>query len=183
MTEPFDPERHRRRSIRLRGYDYTRAGAYFVTVCVYQRASLFGEVADGEVRLYAEGRIVHDEWLRTASIRPRCTLDAFVVMPNHIHGIIILADSGVDTPRRTPPKEQFGQPTLDSMPTIIRLFKSAVTKRINDDRGTPSGPVWQRGYFEHVIRDDVGLDRIRQYIANNPARWSEDPENPAAARR
>ena len=172
------PEKHHRRSIRLKGYDYSQPGAYFVTICVYNRACLFGDVAEGEMRLNAFGEIVHQEWLRTADIRPNVELDAFVVMPNHIHGIIILHDDGRGTLQRAPTKtERFGKPTPNSIPTIVRLFKSATTKRVNEMRRTPGVPVWQRNYYEHIIRDDESMNRIREYIAQNPLRWHLDREN------
>jgi len=176
----FAPQRHHRRSIRLKGYDYTQAGAYFVTVCTWNRQCLFGKVVDGEMRLDGRGEIVHQEWLRTAKMRPGVQLDAFVVMPNHIHGIIIITDDRRGTLQRAPTAEQFGRPTSNSIPTIVRLFKSAVTKRINNARGTPGMPVWQRNYYEHVIRNERSLDRIRRYIVENPLRWHLDRENPNA---
>jgi REP element-mobilizing transposase RayT len=181
----YDPTRHHRRSVRLKGYDYTQAGAYFVTIVTQDRACLFGEVVDGAMRLNEYGEIIRDEWVKSATLRPRVTLDEFAVMPNHIHGIITLADSnrqdtwaGRGTLQRAPTVEQSGKPTSDSVPTIIRLFKAATTKRINDLRGTPGTSVWQRNYYEHIIRDDKSLNRIRQYIRDNPLRWAFDRENP-----
>ena len=193
VTPTFDPARHHRRSIRLRGYDYAQAGAYFVTIVTRGRECLFGRVADGQMRLNDAGRIAQDEWLRSAVIRPRVTLDAFVVMPNHIHGIIVLSDDGRGTlqraptdgaltdggpPDRSPTVERFGKPTSDSIPTIVRLFKSATTKRINEVRATPGVPVWQRNYYEHIVRDCGSMNRIRRYIVDNPAQWVHDDENP-----
>ena len=183
----YDPNKHHRRSIRLKGYDYTHAGAYFVTICTHDRQCLFGEVVDGIVQLNAFGEIVRDEWLRTADVRPNVELDTFVVMPNHIHGIIVLRDNdgrgtlhGRGTLQRAPTIEQFGKPTSNSIPTIVRLFKSATTKRINERRGTPGSPVWQRNYYEHIIRHEESLNRIRQYILDNPLSWAMDRENPDA---
>jgi len=98
-------------------------------------------------------------------------------MPNHIHSIIILVDGGRGTLQRAPTAEQFGKPTSDSIPTIVRLFKSATTKRINELRNTPGIPIWQRNYYEHIIRSEESLNRIRQYILDNPARWAFDREN------
>lgn len=175
----FDPERHHRRSIRLQGYDYTQPGKYFITICTQGHVCLFGDVVNGEMRLNGCGRIARDEWLKTADLRQRVQLDAFIVMPNHIHGIIVLTDDGRrETLFRTPTTEQFGKPTSDSIPTIVRLFKSSVTTRINKLLGTPGTSVWQRNYYEHIVRDDGSLNRIRQYIENNPARWSTDRNNP-----
>lgn len=182
----YDPKRHHRRSIRLPEYDYSQPGAYFVTLCAQDRACLFGEVVDGEMRLNDAGRIVREEWLRTAEIRPSVEMDAFVVMPNHVHGIIVIVSGDswgtlqrAPTLRRAPTVERFGKPTSNSIPTIVRLIKSATTTRINAMRDTPGAPLWQRNYYEHVIRDDDALHRIRDYIVNNPAQWALDREHPA----
>jgi len=180
----YDPDRHHRRSIRLKGYDYTQPGAYFITICTYRRVCLFGQVIEGKMQWNGFGQIARDEWLRTAEIRPNVELDAFVVMPNHIHGIVIISDNrrgttqnGRGTLQRAPTVERFGKPTSDSIPTIVRLFKSAVTKRINHQRGTRGMPVWQRNYYEHIIRTERALNAIRRYIVNNPARWHLDRYN------
>lgn len=169
---------HRRRSIRLKGYDYSQPGAYFITICAQDRACIFGEIVDGQMRLSPAGEIVREEWYKTAAIRPNVELDEFVVMPNHIHGIILINDIGRDTSRRVPTMERFGKPTSNSIPTIVRLFKSVTTKRINQMRGTPAVPVWQRNYYEHIVRNDKEMDRIRQYVVNNPMQWYYDRENP-----
>jgi REP element-mobilizing transposase RayT len=177
----FDPNRHHRRSIRLPGYDYTRPGAYFITICTHERAHLFGAVVDGEMRLNEWGRIVRDEWFKTAQIRPHVQLwdDEFVVMPNHIHGIIWIVDDNTDVraTRRVAPTPPTG-PDAGSIGAIIGQFKSAVTKRINQWRGTPGAPVWQRNYYEHIIRDERALNAIRCYIGENPLRWHLDRYNP-----
>lgn len=175
----FEPHKRHRRSLRLPEYDYSQLGAYFVTVCTHNRQALFGDVVAGEMELKACGRIVVEEWFKTGRLRPRIRLDAFVVMPNHVHGIIVIAD-GRGTLQRAPTKtvEKFGQPTSDSLPTIVRLFKSATTTRINRWRGRPGVAVWQRNYYEHIIRDEAEWGRIREYIETNPANWAEDGENP-----
>jgi len=188
----YDPERHHRQSIRLKGYDYSRAGAYFVTVCTQGRACLFGDVVNGEMRVNELGEIVNNEWLRTEQIRPHVELDEFIVMPNHIHAIIwIVTDDSVGATRRVAPTKN-GQvaptihpysqttrpcgPKSQSIGAIIGQFKSVVTKRINQMRGIPGAPVWQRNYYEHIIRNDESLNRIREYIANNPLQWTLDRE-------
>ena len=175
---PYNPDTHRRRSIRLKGYDYTQAGAYFVTVVTYGRECLFGDVVDGDMVLNENGQIIVEEWVRTADIRPNVSLDVFIVMPNHIHSIIMIAD-GRGTLQRAPTTERFGQPTSNSIPTIVRLFKSVTTKRINVVRGMPGSAVWQGNYYEHIIRDEDDLCRIREYIVNNPLQWEVDRENPS----
>ncbi len=179
---------HHRRSIRLPGYDYTHPGAYFVTICTHQRESLFGDVVDGEMRLNEFGEIVREEWFQTAKIRPNVELrdDEFVVMPNHIHGIIWIVDI-VGATRRVAPTTTTRQvapmaseprgPVPGSIGAIIGQFKSIVTKRINILRAAPGAPVWQRNYYEHIIRNEHALNAIRQYIHDNPARWSWDRNN------
>lgn len=184
----YAPERHRRRSIRLRGYDYSQPGAYFITIVAHERQCLFGTVVDGEMRLNKYGVIVHEEWLAAARIRPYARLDEneLMVMPNHVHGIIWIVDTVgvtqdiVGATRRVTPttaNRPVG-PARGSIGAIIGQFKSATTKRINATRGTPGSPVWQRNYYEHIIRNDEPLKRIRQYIATNPLCWAMDRENP-----
>ena len=186
--------KRRRRSIRLRGYDYSQPGAYFVTICTHDRQCLFGDVVDGAMVLNPYGKIVWDEWFRTAEIRPYVHLYAqeFVVMPNHIHGIIWIVGDGTETATdsamvvgatgRSPLHGRSPLPPRGPLPhslgSFIAGFKSAVTKRINEMRGTSGAPVWQRNYYEHIIRNDASLQRIRRYIAENPLRWHLDRENP-----
>ncbi|MDP6776441.1 MAG: transposase [Candidatus Latescibacteria bacterium] len=183
------PGMHRRRSIRLPGYDYSRSGAYFVTICVHQRECLYGEVNDGAVLLNDYGQIAQEEWHRTSRMRPTVQADEFVIMPNHVHGIISLTDdeSGDATTRRgtmhraptgVPAVERFGKPTSNTVPTIIRGYKSIVTNRVNRLRGTPGRRVWQRNYYEHVIRDQADLSTICHYIVDNPIRWEMDRYHP-----
>jgi putative transposase len=169
--------RHRR-SIRLREYDYTEVGAYFVTICTYNRECLFGEIVLGEMRLNGFGKGIEEEWLRTAVARPYVELGDVVIMPNHVHGIVSIRDEGRGKARLAPTTGTFGGPVARSLPTIIGAFKSASTKQINEMRGTPGAPLWQRNYFEHVIRNEAELNRVREYIAANPARWAEDTNNP-----
>ena len=119
------------------------------------------------------GMAVREEWLKTAELRDNVETDACTVMPNHIHGIVIITEGSRGTARRAP-TERFGKPVAYSIPTIMRAFKSASTKRINEMRKTPGTPVWQRSYYEHVIRSDEELNAIRQYILSNPANWSTD---------
>ena len=185
MAPSRDPDAHHRRSLRLRDYDYDQLGAYFVTICTRERVPLFGDVVDGEIQLSAYGQIVNEEWAYTELIRARVILDAYVIMPNHVHDVVVIADvphatEGVwpyaptDHPRGHPLRS----PSL-TIGAIVRGFKGAATTRINTARGTPRTPVWQRNYYEHVIRDDANLERIRSYITANPGRWAEDEENPA----
>jgi len=199
MKERRDSEGRGRRSMRLHGYDYSQAGAYFLTICTADRRVMFGKVVNRKMVLNEAGRIVEDEWLKSARIRAEIELDVWVVMPNHIHGILTLADVGADCSRRSrsdPRALTSGVdvgdrgdrrvaptgPVPGSVGAIVAGFKSASSRRINALRGTPGASVWQRNYYEHVIRHEAVLSRIRQYIAENPARWAEDPENPARRR-
>lgn len=173
-----DTNIHHRRTIRLQGYDYSQAGAYFLTICTHHRERLFGRVVDGEMRLNETGRIASEEWAKTAEIRNDIELDAWIVMPNHFHGIVVITGRG--TARRaptghTPTMEKFGRPVAGSIPTIVRSFKSAVTKRVNEHRQTPGAILWQRNYWEHIIRNETELNRIREYIRNNPMQWHMAP--------
>jgi REP element-mobilizing transposase RayT len=182
MTGRFTHEDHRRRSVRLPGYDYGRAGAYFVTICTVQRECLLGDVVDGQMQLSDYGRIVEEEWMHTSSIREYATLDAFVVMPNHLHGVILLAERAEKTSPRLTYSGQFGRPVAGALPAILGAFKSVTSRRINEVRGVQGLSLWQRGYYEHVVRDEKELLRIRDYIASNPARWSQDENNPVNGR-
>jgi putative transposase len=182
----FDPERRRRASLRLQGYDYTQAGLYFVTICVQDRVCLFGDVVDGEMRLSKAGEVVAEEWARTAEIRPTVVLDAFVIMPNHLHGIVMLVDVDADG-RILPPRpvvERTGMsprgPVAGSLSAIVGQFKAVTTKGVNAERNMPGVPVWQRGFHDQIIRHERALARIRDYVADNPALWDADRLHPAA---
>ncbi|MBP7152652.1 MAG: transposase [Paludibacteraceae bacterium] len=225
-------DKYRIESVRLQGYDYSQPGAYFITIVTHNRQCLFGNIVDGEMMLNEFGVLVKNEWLKTGIIRPNIVIDAFVVMPNHLHGILIItgnddgrgfrgggdgrdtlqrvsttksemesdtksdmesdtksdmesnmesdmesnmeSDMESDTGMGTKTMEQFGKPTTNSIPTIVRLFKSTTTKQINQLRQTPMQPLWQRNYYEHIIRNEIELNRIRQYIIDNPKKWKTD---------
>jgi len=184
---PYDPGKHHRRSIRLPTWDYRWPGAYFVTACTHQRVPLFGRVVDGRMRLSAFGRVVAEEWHRTPTIRPELAMDAFIVMPDHIHGIVAITESSVGAQGAAPlrhRKTADGRPKRQprSLGAFISGFKSAVTKRINRTRGTPGSPVWQRNYWERIIRDMDEMNAIRQYITDNPTRWHHNRSHPAGPR-
>ncbi|HUU12380.1 MAG TPA: transposase [Terriglobia bacterium] len=174
-----DRSNHHRRSIRLKGHDYSQPGAYYLTICTFNRDFLFGDIVSGQMRCNGFGQIAQEEWWRSEKIRRGVEMDAWVVMPNHVHGILMITQITAGTARRAPTMGRFGRPISGSLPTIIGAYKSAVSKRINEIRGTPGGTVWQREYYEHVVRNDDELNRIREYIATNPLRWPYDPENPA----
>ena len=176
-----------RRSIRLKGYDYTQPGAYFVTICTHGQMCVFGDIINDDVKLSPAGQIAHREWMRLDTRFHYIDLDEFVIMPNHIHGIIIITCRGTavnminkahEISCRAPTGEQFGKPISSSIPTIIRSYKSSVTFRVNRLRYPLAKPLWQRNYFEHIIRNDDELNRARRYILNNPLQWHLDEENP-----
>jgi putative transposase len=244
----YDPDKHHRRSIRLKGYDYTAGGLYFITICAYQRDCLFGEIMNGEMRLNALGQRVHACWQRLPFHFSNLELDAFVVMPNHIHGILVLtqlplSDNQSNPPRRgaaldhnsQPPTDHFpsnatpgsdhkiqaeaafGQESFDttgafsepgvafgressdvtqarlpnaaplrvvagSVGAMVLNFKSVRNRLGNRMRRSPGSPMWQRNYYEHIIRDEKSLQFIRQYIHHNPISWQQDqlhPGNPS----
>ncbi|QUV81940.1 transposase [Chloracidobacterium sp. D] len=245
---PYDPARHHRRSIRLQGYDYTRPGAYFVTIVTQGRACLFGEVVAGEMRMNDAGRMVQQVWDELALFYEGVQTDAFIVMPNHVHGIIILTGNVRATPHVHPdemnvgatprgcpttprgcpttprgcPNPQSGPgqargpaptsgsgqargpaptsgsgqargpaptaataPTL-GLPDVVHRFKTMTTKRYADgvraNQWPPfPGRLWQRNYYEHIIRDDQSWQRIREYILTNPLRWHLDRERDIGA--
>ena len=184
---------HRRRTIRVQGYDYTQGGAYFITICARNRECLWGNVVNGVVQLNETGRLVEAVWLQTARVRPDIVLDAHVVMPNHFHAILFIHESsGVPgATHRVAPTNNHPSgadksrcpagPKPKSVGAIIGQFKSLVTKRLNLTQQNLDGSVWQRNYYEHVIRDEESLNRIREYIATNPQRWDLDRENLQAA--
>jgi len=211
----FDPNKHHRRSIRLKGYDYAQAGAYYVTICAQDRQCLFGHILDGQMIPNPAGQMVNDVWTALPEKYPTVILDEFVVMPNHFHCIVFLANDAADAdkspkdhvganapvrPHHAPddhvganapvrPDENIGQ-TRGSAPTgtgvarpklsdVIRWFKSLTTAKyrygVRDDGWMPfPGRVWQRNYYEHIIRNERSLKAIRLYIVQNPANWPQD---------
>jgi putative transposase len=223
----LNPDRRHRRSIRLRGYDYSAAGAYFVTICTWQWVCFFGEIEAGEMHLNEAGLAVRSVWLELPDRFPGVTTDEFVIMPNHVHGIIVLGHSSpvgarfiapnsrrpagapapgirplIDQERpgamtRTPGAADWRSDAMECLPgamnrastrggnvmptlrEIVRMFKAASTRRIRE-QGTEHF-AWQRNYYEHIIRNEESFNRIRQYIAENPAHWPDDEENPANA--
>ena len=181
----LDKARHHRRSIRLKSYDYAHMGAYFVTMVTQGRVCLFGGVRDGQMQWSEYGGMVHHQWHELPKHYAHLALDAFVVMPNHVHGIIVLTggDPAVATAmavvgaglKPAPTVPRIGRHGLSE---IVRAFKTFSARRINAHRNAPGVPVWQRNYYEHIIRNEESLNRIRQYITDNPLQWSNDVENP-----
>lgn len=177
------PARFGRRSIRLKGKDYAQPGAYFVTILVKNRCELFGTIHQGMPELSALGRIAREHWLEIPKHFPWVDIEPFVIMPNHIHGIITIGEDtrkGTTCRALTTRSEQFGQPVHGSIPTIIRSYKSAVTRCASQESDRSN--IWHRGYYEHIIRNEIELQKICDYILTNPLNWNDDQLNPNATR-
>ncbi len=192
----FNPNIHNRKSIRLEGYDYSSAGAYFITLCCRERAHLFGEIIYGSMELNQLGEIIEEEWIRTIEIRSHISLGEWVVMPNHFHGIIHIEKDLEQNPEHI---GKFRSPS-QTIGAIIRGFKGATTKRIKElifnrpdlpERANCDSPqrdsplsgidpeksIWQRDYWDNIIRNQRAYDNIINYIRNNPKKWEEDKFN------
>lgn len=207
----YDPQKHHRQSIRLQGYDYASAGGYFVTVVTWHRETLFGEIANREMRLNKVGKIVEWEWLELPKRLPYISLGAYVVMPNHFHGILFIHEN-VGATRQDPirpwsdagPSQTITTVSTDGSPlrqtitnentngsplrpngpkpsslgAILAQFKSRVTKRIWKIPEFKGMPIWQRNYYEHILRNHKDLESKTNYILANPLLWEPDDENP-----
>lgn len=197
--------------MRLRGYDYSQPGGYFVTICAQHRKCMFGTIIDGKIQLNEVGKIIVESWNYIPQHFPSVELDEYVIMPNHLHGIIVLGTAerdipyslvGAGFPRPTVQIEQptpstvearsprpsenatnrRGEVTSPSLGKIVAYFKYQSTKHINQHYNMPGTRIWQRNYYDHVIRNDPDLQRLRQYIHNNPIKWILDqlhPDNPS----
>jgi REP element-mobilizing transposase RayT len=173
-----------RRSVRLPDFDYAGFGAYFVTLCTSDRQCYFGEVTGDGVQLNDYGKTVADCWMEIPRHMPNVELDAFIVMPNHLHGILWIMGANSPAMQRATPwvaptdePERRPGPAQGSLGAVIGAFKSVTAKRLCGNPELPSR-LWQRNYFEQVIGDGAALNRIRDYIQTNPSRWSEDPDHP-----
>ncbi len=179
----YDPDKYHRRSIRLKGYDYSEAGAYFVTICTQGRECLFGDIVDGEMRLNDHGEIIEKYWEDLSTHYSCIESDEFVIMPNHFHGIIVIVGAQFIAPFDCDTINQNKkQGAINRAPTvgeIVRAFKARCTHAINHIRTTPGTSLWQCNYYEHIIRNEEEINRIRKYISENPAKWTEDENNPA----
>jgi len=171
----INPIPYNRRSVRLVGYDYSSPGAYFVTVVTYHRACMFGRVISEKMEINALGKIIQEYWVKLPDHFSDIETEPFVVMPNHIHGIITLHENDRrGTIYRAPTLEKFAQPIVGSIPTIIRTYKAAVSRNAKRELGLIH--IWQRNYYEHIIRNQSELASIAGYILTNPDHWIDDPE-------
>jgi putative transposase len=200
----YDPRVHHRRSIRLRGYDYAGGGAYFITICTQAKKCLFGEIIEGEMALNDVGRLVWQIWNELPQRFGQLVLNAVQIMPNHLHGILVLPGPGLEPglasatgapvvqPSPTnnvgvglalPKGTASGSPISGrtSMGDAVGAFKSICTIAVSRLMSHPGARLLQENFYEHIIRDVGELEMIRDYIVHNPQRWWEDPENPAVA--
>lgn len=179
--------KYRIKSTRLKFWDYSTNGFYYITICTKNRECVFGNIVNGKIELSKIGEIVSNEWIKTGQIRKHVQLDEFVVMPNHIHGIVIIENNivsnTVETCRGMSLQRQnitqynkFTKPISKSLSMIINHFKSAVKRWAN--KHNFENFQWQPRFYEHIIRNEDELNRIREYIRNNPLQWELDREKP-----
>jgi REP element-mobilizing transposase RayT len=176
---PYNPELEQHRAMRLKGYDYSLAGAYFINLVTREKLCLFGEIINGEMRLSQLGNTVQREWLRLERRFPGLELDEFVIMPNHLHGILVNTQQdaprpGEDVRKDAAPPKRTGA-TAGSLTAMVKGFKSAVEFRYHN-MANNNDPLWQPNDYEQIIHDEDDLDRIRRYIAANPMNWLKDAE-------
>ena len=182
---PYDPEIHHRRSIRLRRYDYSQPGSYYVTLCTQGKEHLFGEIPEGEMHRNEWGDHVARCWEWLGQQYPYIDLDEWIVMPNHLHGIIVIADRrGASRSALVNNPACFRRGGSRTAPTkrkplgrLVGAFKTVSTDDINQLRRTPARPLWQRDFYDHIVRNEDELSKIREYIRTNPLRWASDPDN------
>jgi putative transposase len=168
-----------RHSLRLSGYDYSQAGAYFITICVKGRKCLLGNIINNQMQLNIYGKIAETSWQWLSQTYDYVESDEWIIMPNHLHGIIIISTNCRGSSRTAPT----GARRIKPLGRLIGAFKTISTKQINFTRKTSGASFWQRNFYEHVIRDDHSLNRIREYIVTNPLQWDLDRENPQAQGR
>ena len=180
----YNPDIHHRQSIRLKGYDYTKEGTYFISICTHNRENIFGKIVDGTMVLSEFGIIVENTWFDLPNHNSNIILDAFIIMPNHVHAIIIVGAGSKPAQDYVFQSNCVGleyRAGLEPAPTkkiplyeIVRQFKTFSSKRINKKRNAIGVPVWQRNYYEHIIRNEMEYQKIWEYINTNPLKWQED---------
>jgi REP element-mobilizing transposase RayT len=183
----YNPDIHHRRSIRLKGYDYSRAGMYFVTICAQDRKCFFGSISGEKMSLNKAGRLIQEIWDAIPEHYSGVTVDEFVVMPNHVHGIIVISPMDIKQSLeiREPQGNGIGQPQgvaptiYLSLPDVVHRFKTLTTKQYADgvrqhEWPQVPGKLRQRNYWEHIVRNESELTSIREYIQHNPAQWKSD---------
>lgn len=183
---PYHPAIHNRHSIRLPGYDYTVPGTYFLTILTHKKEHLFGKVIKGVVQLSPVGEVAHEQWGKIPTYFSNVILDAFVIMPNHIHGILVITARTTHTGKgKGKAFERYSNPNIfgsnalpiqlgsqaGSVPAIVQNYKSITSRKINKQLNSPGSTIWHRNYYEHIIRDEEDYNRILQYIQENPLQW------------
>jgi REP element-mobilizing transposase RayT len=188
---PYNPTIHNRRSIRLQGFDYSETGSYFITICTYKKEHLFGEIVNSEMKLNLLGQFAYNQWKQIPQRFENVELNEFVIMPNHIHGIIVIVSGrgeGLENSHNFPPKSTFSNPSPlqdhstsrfngtvpGSIGAIIQNFKSGTSRKINAMPDMKNVKIWQINYYDHIIRDREDYDRIVEYIRDNPSNWEKD---------
>lgn len=169
MTANYNPEIHHRRSIRLKGYDYSQEGLYFVTICVHNMECIFGEIINGQMILNQTGRIIETTCLQIEKQYPHILINPYCIMPNHFHAIIEISSQCTGGSRTALPFS-----STKPLGRIIGAFKTISTKNINILNNTPGNRLWHRNYYEHIIRNDYSYQNIYDYIMENPERWEKD---------
>jgi REP element-mobilizing transposase RayT len=164
---------NQRKPNRLRNYDYSQGGYYFVTICTQSRIEFFGEIQNGAMVLNENGKIAEKVWIGIPEHFGNVELDEFVVMPNHIHGIIVVKKDIVGNRHACSLQKRQYQ----TIPVVVGSYKSAVTRNIRKIKSSGSGFVWQKSFYDHIIRDGSSLNRIREYVINNSIQWDTDVEN------
>ncbi len=173
--------RGHRKTIRLRDYDYSDPGGYFLTICTHSREELLGKIVNQEMRLSGPGEVVRQWWLRLEERFPDVELDSCIIMPNHIHGIVIILEKerkDVGALHELPLQDTKRTRRRMVLPRVVGYFKMNSAKQVNRLSVSSANPLWQRNHYEHVIRNQYELSKIREYIENNPAKWDLDRENP-----
>lgn len=168
----FNPKIHHRRSVRLKEYDYSQAGFYFITLCTQNHIHLFGEINDDKMLLNNSGLLIKEEWERTSKIRENVILGEYVIMPNHFHAIVQIEHSML---AKTDSSQKL-KSTSQTIGSIIRGFKGATIKFFKTDL-IQEPTIWQRNYWEHIIRTEIEYNKITNYIIENPERWDKDKLN------
>ncbi len=177
------PSRH---SVRLPGFDYSSVGMYFVTICTAERRCIFGQIQRNKTALSPIGDIARACWIEIPRHFPNVRIETYVVMPNHVHGILTIHSKWPDAntqSKTAAAKESFGKPTRGSIPTIVRSFKAAASKHARESGLIAGESIWHRGYYEHVLRNTREYVAATNYILLNPARWADDEDNPASKSR
>lgn len=166
----YNPKIHHRQSVRLRTFDYSQSGLYFITICTLQRQMLFGEISNGDMHCNDLGKLVHQHWLFIPAHYPGTQLHDFIVMPNHLHGIVQLVGAQFIAP-------ELNQSAINHTPTvgnIVRGFKARLTCMAHRMGIMPAARIWQRNYHEHIIRNEMSYRAIVNYVRTNPQRWVDD---------